>query len=380
MSLRLSTRNGMNWEIKKDWSRLISVAALTLIAGIAAEAQEQSAELRLLLGDVSLNKLPFVMAYEEGIYERNGLNVKPMFSRGSVDIIRRSGVNIPEEFIITGSTQTQIKIGGASPTIIRLTTRAGSWDPMILGSTHAISRWRIVSRSDIDSPEQLKGKRIGYSGVGAVTHFVATNFAEAMGWDANLDWSMMADGLGVEALSKGDVDAFIAPELHATMAVDAGFRVLVDLGDYALPVAGSSFLVDRVWLKNNPDAARRFVKSAVEAIALLKNDKQAAFRTLRKWFQMTDPELLEYFYREAEKMPSKPYPPYKGLKKLMEVYDSHEMRKYTVEHFYDDSFIREPTRAVISIACTNKYKGLSASRVRFYAPDNVVLVGCVLRT
>ncbi len=40
-------------------------------------------------------------------------------------------------------------------------------------------------------------------------------------------------------------------------------------------------------------------------------------------------------------MPRKPYPPYEGIKRVMEVYDSHEMRKYTSEHFYDDSFVRE---------------------------------------
>ena len=91
--------------------------------------------------------------------------------------------------------------------------------------------------------------------------------------------SMIADGLGVEALQKGQVDAFVAPELHATMALDAGFKVLVDLQEYELPVAGSAILVDRGWLEDNKDAARRFVKSAVEAIARLKNDKQATFRS-----------------------------------------------------------------------------------------------------
>ena len=65
-------------------------------------------------------------------------------------------------------------------------------------------------------------------------------------WDPNLDWSMIANGLGVEALQKGHVDAFVAPELHATMAVAAGFKVLVDLQEFELPVAGSAFLVDRV--------------------------------------------------------------------------------------------------------------------------------------
>lgn len=322
-------------------TRLVAATALFFSVLSVANAQEGSTELKLTLGDVSLNKLPFILAYDEGIYEKNGLNVKPLFTAGSVRIIRLSGVDVPEEFILKDGTQTHIKVGGACPTIARLTTRTGSWDPMILGSTHLTSRWRIVSRPGINSVEELKGKRIGYSGVGAVTHFVAISFAEHMGWDPNLDWSMLGDGLGVEPLQKGYVDAFIAPELHATMAVGAGFKVLADLGDYDLPVAGSSFLVDRAWLKENRDAAGRFVKSAVDAIALLKNDKQATFRTLKKWFQMEDPELLEYFYAEAAKLPSKPYPPYEGLKKVMEVYDSHEMRKYTVERFYDDSFVRE---------------------------------------
>jgi len=90
-----------------------------------------------------------------------------------------------------------------------------------------------------------------------VTHFVALSFAEHMGWDPILDWSMMGNGLSVEALHKGYVDAFIAPELHTTMAVAAGFKVLVDLGEYKFRIAGSAFLVNREWLKDNWDTAGR---------------------------------------------------------------------------------------------------------------------------
>jgi ABC-type nitrate/sulfonate/bicarbonate transport system substrate-binding protein len=319
----------------------LAAAMLVILGAPVTNAEEHGTELKLTLGDVSMNKLPFVLALDAGIYEKNGLNVRPLFTPGSVRIIRLSGIDVSDEYILKEGTQTQIKVGGACPTIVRLTTRTGSWDPMILGSTHRVSRWRIVSRPEIDSVEELKGKRIGYSGVGAVTHFVAWSLAEHLGWDPKLDWSMLGDGLGVAPLQNGYIDAFIAPELHATMAVNAGFKVLSDLGDYQLPVAGSSFLVDREWLKENRETAEKFVKSAVDAIALLKNDKEATFRTLEKWFQMTDPELMEFFYAEARKLPSKPYPPYEGLKRVMEVYDGHEMRKYTVERFYDDSFVRE---------------------------------------
>ena len=39
----------------------------------AARAQEQLLPVTVELGDVSLTKLPFVMAAEAGIYQRNGL-------------------------------------------------------------------------------------------------------------------------------------------------------------------------------------------------------------------------------------------------------------------------------------------------------------------
>lgn len=304
-------------------------------------AQDSGGEFNLLLGDVSLNKLPFVMAYEEGIYNLNGLNVTPVFTQRSVDTIRGSGLDVSDDLVIKPGMTTPVRISGASPTIVRLTTQAGAPDMLIVGSTHLRSRWHIVGRNDINSPEQLKGKRIGYSGVGAVTHFDAINFALIMGWDPRFDISLMAGGLSVEALRNGYIDAFVADNIHGTMAIGAGFKVIVDLSEYDFPVAGSAIFVDRDWLRDNLGWIRQFMRSTVEAIHLLKTDKDAAFRTIRKWYRLTDIELLEYFYNGVQKMPAKPYPPVEGLKRVMEIYDSHEMRKYTVEHFYDDSFVRE---------------------------------------
>jgi NitT/TauT family transport system substrate-binding protein len=319
-----------------------ALALLTALAVVTVvQAQDKPEQLKLMLGDVSMNKLPFVMAYDEGIFKDNGLDMVPKFSRSSVEIIRKSGIDMSDEFILDKDETTPIRVAGAAPSIVGMTTEAGRQDMIILGSTHQIERWRIIGNTDIRTPEQLKGKRIGYSGYGAVSHMAAISFAQKMGWDPQYDWSMMSDALGVDALQKGYVDAIMAPELHATMGIDAGYHVIVDLAQYNMPMAGSSFQVDREWLKNNRDVARRFIKATVQALAMLKTDKDSAFRAMGKWYQMKDPELMEHFYDEASKVPSKPYAPVEGLKKMMEIYDSHEMRKYTVEHFYDDSFVRE---------------------------------------
>src|SRR6516164_2700044 len=188
---------------------------------LSASAQEQPIKLRVGLGDVSLNKLPFVTAYEEGIYKKNGLEVEQFVTPSAADVARRSGVNVPQEFIRAGGREVPIMIGGGSPLMVGWTTNAQAEDRVIVACTDSVVRWQIVSRPEITAAEQLKGKRLGYSGYGAVTHFVALNFVNIMGWNPERDLSLMSGANTMDALKNGRVDALIASELHETMALDA---------------------------------------------------------------------------------------------------------------------------------------------------------------
>ena len=153
--------------------RLVFIITVILGGAAVASAQEQLVKLRVGLGDVSLNKVPFVAAYEAGIYKKNGLDVEQFITPSAADVARRSGVIVPKEFIHAGGRDTPVVIGGGSPLIVRWTTDAQADDRVIVACTDPVVRWRIIGRPDIASIEQLKGKRLGYSGYGAVTHFVA---------------------------------------------------------------------------------------------------------------------------------------------------------------------------------------------------------------
>jgi len=330
------------------YSRLKSTAlaatAVLAMTVLSPASQAQSEPLILRMGDVSANKFPFILAVDAGIYARNGINVIPKFSPGSVATIRRSGIEIADENIYDpdGTEPYTIAIRGSSPMIYGYTTRVQNDEmPIILGSTHSESRWRMITGPEITSAEQLKGKRIGYNNLGTVTHNYAVQFAISMGWDPQFDVSLIGGALGLDALMKGQVDAIIGPELHATMALVNDFNAPVDFADYHFPVAGSALVADREWYKNNQDTARAFIKSAVEAIAEMKTNKQLAFQVMEKWYGMKDNESRELFFTELQKMDSKPYAPVAGIKKVMEIYDSHEMRKYKLEDLYDDRFVRE---------------------------------------
>jgi NitT/TauT family transport system substrate-binding protein len=308
-----------------------------------ASAQEKAADrlipLTVELGDVSLTKLPFIMAADNGIYERNGLKVSQYITPGAAQAVRGSGVIVPPENI--KSVVGEINIGGGSPTLVRMTSVATAPHRVILATTDDVSRFHVISRSDITRPEDLKGKRIGYGNPGALDHLSMILFLRTMGWDPTRDVSMLSNGNGPQSIVKNLVDAFAGTDIALTEAKKLGLRDLVDLGQYhfAMPGSGVNALAD--WLPKNRDTAARFMKATVEAIALMKTDKTAAFASMTKWYGISDPAKLEAVYAEASQLPGKPYPSIAGLKVMQSVYTWREMTSRAPEDFTDPSFVAE---------------------------------------
>jgi NitT/TauT family transport system substrate-binding protein len=316
----------------------IFVAAIAVAA--APSAQAQLLPISVELGDVSLTKLPFVMAAEAGIYRRNGLDARQYITPRAAELIRQSsGVVVPKEFVGTGIGD--INIGGGSPTIVRMTSDARAPQRVVLATNDPVSRFHIMSRPDITRPEDLKGKRIGFSSVGALSHYVLILWARKMGFDPVRDISLMASGMGGELIKGDRVDAFSADEIAVGEAIHQGYRDLVDTGVYKFPMPGSGVNALKDWLPNNREAATRFVKSTVDALALIRNDKEAAFAAIAKWYGIRDVRAQEQIYAQAVLLPVKPYPSVEGIKTMMEIYDYREMRIHRPEDFYDASFISE---------------------------------------
>ncbi len=321
--------------------RLAGAAFLAAVATVAAPgAHAQLLPVSIELGDVSLTKLPFVMAAEAGIYRRNGLDAKQYITPRAAELIRQSsGLVVPKEFVGTGVGD--INIGGGSPTIVRMTSDARAPQRIVLATNDPVSRFHIMSRPEIARPEDLKGKRIGFSSVGALSHYVLILWSRKMGFDPVRDISLMASGMGGELIKSGRVDAFAADEIAVGEAIHQGYRDLVDTGAYKFPMPGSGINALKDWLPKNRETAARFVKSTVDALALIRNDKDAAFAAMAKWYGISDARAQEQIYAQAVQLPAKPYPSVEGIKTMMEIYDYREMRQHKPEDFYDASFVAE---------------------------------------
>ncbi|MSO21424.1 MAG: ABC transporter substrate-binding protein [Acidobacteria bacterium] len=323
----------------------ICFAAALMVASVPCPANGQQPDvipLTVELLNRSINKLPFVIAEDRGLYKKYGLDVKLWMPNvddewGMPDA--KGGVNVQVE----RPESPDISVDGGTPMMASILTNARAHLRIMLATTDCVVRWHIVARRGIRSLEELKGKRLGISGPGAMTDFISRLLAQKMGWNRERDISVMSNAFRHDALDEGLVDAFVAYEVPYAAARQAGYQPLFDTRDWNASIAGSSVRVEREWLKipRNREAARRFLKATAEAISIFHQDRAAVLQVLSKWHGMQDREFAGMLYLSGKEMPRKPFPCVEGIKKTLELWDGNEARKYKPEDFYDDSLMKE---------------------------------------
>jgi ABC-type nitrate/sulfonate/bicarbonate transport system substrate-binding protein len=73
---------------------------------------------------------------------------------------------------------------------------------VVIATHEGILKSHIIGPSSIASVNDLKGKRIGYSGMGAVTHYGALAWARRMGWDPERDVTLVGGGSSLDAVTQ----------------------------------------------------------------------------------------------------------------------------------------------------------------------------------
>jgi NitT/TauT family transport system substrate-binding protein len=323
-------------------------AAVMVVFGVAMTgAQKPLDKLLVPLTDVSINKVPYITAKEAGLYEKYGLDVQLYITEGAARKGEGDGMAPPKEFV--GGKGSDLSTGGGVGLTVGKAQRGG--DRVILATTDHDLRWHVYAKPEIKSVEQLKGKRLGVTGDSSCTGLVGHIIANKQGWtvgfaDAGKDKDLnlvRASEDRLNALKDARAEAVVINELGFTHAAKMGLKPLIDLSTWEDPFLCSGVSASQAWLKEpgNRDKAMRFLKATLEAIALMHKNDPVAMRAIGKWWGVPDREIQRKMLVTGKDIPRKPYPNVDGIKLVMKLYDSPEMRKMKPEDFYDDSLMRE---------------------------------------
>jgi len=308
--------------------------ALALLA-CAAAARAQPAHVEVELGDVSLQKVPFIIAADAGIYAKNGLDVHQFITPRAAQAVVGVGIQVPPEYIGKEHQKSAIQVGGGAPLIYSAGQPGTPAHRIIVATNENIVRDHIITRPDIHSERELKGKVLA-SSFHNVTGYDGVVYLRHMGLTKDVK---IVEAATLDELKAGKVDAVMATLFMTTRAQELGLHDLVDIAKYKLAEPGSGISVDAEFLASNRDVVARFVKASVEATARMKKDKNIFSATLAKWFNVTDPGMVDRLFAMAQGFPDKPYPSVEGIKIAMGIFSSPILEKAKPEEFYDSGFI-----------------------------------------
>ena len=326
--------------------RVLHVTLIILVAigwqVATAQINAQSpTRLNVQMVEVDSTKLPALIAADEGIFQKNGLSVNLYIATGARDVSLRRDIHIPEQFVRDDRT-APIVMGGSFG-FARISYDAErNPDRVYIATLDPMIHWKIVGGKDINGLQGLKGKRLASADPGRnETDVIARALIQQTHWDPLFDIALLNATPDMVSLREGRVDAIIASEVPEAVALANGYHVIFDTSVWKIPIPGAGINTSRLWLQANHDTAVRFMKSIVEGIAVMRKNPDAAYRSIAKWYNITNPEYQKTIYNGTRDMEQVPYPTVEGAKTIMKLYDSMEMRKHRPEEFYDDSILRE---------------------------------------
>jgi ABC-type nitrate/sulfonate/bicarbonate transport system substrate-binding protein len=295
--------------------------------GIAAD------KIRVAYSAISPTQGVLWVADVGGLLSKNGFSTEIVYTRAAIETLIAGEVEFGQ---MTGSLMFSARLQGA--------------DPVMLAGVQDILNDRLVVRPNINSVEDLKGKRVGVFRFGSASHLRLLNVLPRYGLGER-DVTFLQVGDTPErliALHGGSIDATLLSPPDHFEALRGGVKIILNLRDLNVPYQGTGLVTTQRLLARNRDVARRFLKAFVEAVHLVRTNPTVSKRALAKYRKTKDEKQLEDAYQTLrEIVKPKPYPSVEGFRTIIkDAIDRIPAAKYAnPKDFIDTSLLDELDRS-----------------------------------
>ncbi len=315
--------------IKTTLSTLaVLIAALLLSQQVFAQER-----LRLAWAGFSPTNSPIWVIEDRKLLQKQGVEPEIIAISASPTVLQALLANEIEAASISVTTLTSSRLAGADTV-------------MIVGVVPTFVD-HIISLSGISKVEQLKGKIGGVNRLGSTSDLGLRLALRKLGVDPEKDVKIIPVGGNPErfaALSKGVTQFTIMPEPFLTQAERLGFRNLYNVSELKIPFWWNGILTRDSIVKAKRPLMLKLARAMVEAIHIIKTEKDYAIRIFKKNLGVSDPEGLERAYKDYSNIfPEVPYPTADGVKTMLDDLAPKNPKAASADPtaFVDQSLIKE---------------------------------------
>jgi ABC-type nitrate/sulfonate/bicarbonate transport system substrate-binding protein len=255
---------------------------LTLV--LVAFSLAQGAELkrvRIPFTSYTIEQLPYQLADKKGYFREEGLTPEFIYMRSTT-------------ITMALASQTLLYSSGASSAI---QAAVSGIDAKILWVASAKTLMFLLAKPAIKQVSDLKGKRIGVSGIGGASDVGTRAMLSANGVNPR-EVTIIAIGpteARLLALKAGAIDATPLISPRNFQAETLGFRSLGFMGDF-MPNAFGGFSINSVALSQDPKAVETLVRIGLKGLRVMKQDKGFTLDIMQKFTKMDEKELAQRTY------------------------------------------------------------------------------------
>jgi NitT/TauT family transport system substrate-binding protein len=236
----------------------------------------------------SVTVSPVWLAHEAGAFAEQGLDTELSFIGAGQAILGA-----------LSSQETPLVLAGANQ-VIEANLQGGQY--VVLGSAMANLTTSIWVVPSIQRPEDMRGKTVGVSNFGAVTHVALKVALEHLGLVEGRDVTVIRSGgtpETVAAMQSGAIHGGSFGLPQSIMARDLGFRELIDVSTLRYEMGTSAIVSTRAYVAQHPDVAERYLKAIIKGIQLFKTNRELAVNAIMSYGRLDDragaEETWEYF-------------------------------------------------------------------------------------
>jgi NitT/TauT family transport system substrate-binding protein len=316
----------------------VTIGCLVFLVGVSFHLQGANAQDKIRMGLSSVSALHSAtwVAEERGFYRKYGLDAEV--------IITGQGGTAGISALLANDIQL---VSSAGDILVAAALRGG--DTVMVAGVVNKGLQRIMTKPEIKIPADLKGKRVGVTRIGAVSHSVLLMMLQRWKMSVN-DIQVMQVGSSpnmLASLDKGGLEAAVLTIPSMFVAEDRGYRVLLDMADTDIYYLHTMIATTRSYIKNNRDKVSRFLKGFLEGLAFVKQHKKESVDIVKKKLRL-GAEQERNLERSIDLLTAKyyeqiPYTSMRGVETVLGFVEKDNPKAKTADpkSFFDDSLLRE---------------------------------------
>ena len=306
--------------------------SVLFVAGHFGGPTDAQDRLRVGQGSISLQSGLMHIAKDRGLFAKYGLGVETIYIPGgstNIHVLISGNLDLSQ---LSGAPGVGANLEGAD-----IVYFAGLLDKL---------NYQLITRPEIKSVEQLKGKKFGVSRYGSSADFGMRAMLKRLGVDPVKEASILQIGdepSRIAAIKSGNIDGTVANAPFGTEAERLKLNVLADSVKMDIPFFNTGLLGSKRFLDKQESKIMNFLRAYLEAIKVLKTERNYSIKALAQFTRVSNlksvAEGYDYFVKQLEPVP---YPSLAAMQAVVDqIAESNpKARNVDAKNYVNDRYLK----------------------------------------